>query len=214
MREESGDPTSAPKGATGAGQEKPGAHASSSSCGPPCGSEEVASFSSSRPETGGLYRLKLREQQIATVLGVKVPLYSEAPLAIKRGGHVGSPNLGNICFVNATLQVLLRLEPFHDLLRLHTCELGMVGCAWCCAHEQSKALRGLSRLSDCPLAVMTRRGRFYQRFALQHKKFASRKGTSHHMLDLDEVLTDKKTTERQRRTSRCSRLPASLSGYA
>jgi hypothetical protein len=79
----------------------------------------------------------------------------------------GIANLGNTCFVNALLQVILRIEPLMQMLRVHVtrCRTSGDSCAWCCAFHQASALRGeASALRVCSLALLARRGFFGDAF--------------------------------------------------
>ena len=81
--------------------------------------------------------------------------------------RVGLPNLGFTCFVNASLQVLLRIEPLYRVLCAHAgeCLDGDRECAWCCLHSQARELRMDKRVGECPMALMARRGRFGHDYA-------------------------------------------------
>jgi hypothetical protein len=78
----------------------------------------------------------------------------------------GIANLGNTCFVNALLQVILRIEPLMQMLRVHVtrCRTSGDSCAWCCAFHQASALRGESSSSSSSLALLARRGFFGDAF--------------------------------------------------
>ena len=97
-----------------------------------------------------------------------MPTFGVDALFLKTNQYVSSVGLRNTCFVDAVVQLLFRVEPLHEALIKHVCDIGPIGCALCCARDQSTALRGqvCSPFPGCPLAVLTRRGHFGRDFAL------------------------------------------------
>ena len=127
-------------------------------------------------------------QAAVNVFGVRIPAAGgDLYYGSMRHQPVGSPNLGNTCFVNAAMQVMLRLQPLHRLLVLHKCSNGFENCAWCCLRVQSIALRRETRLDGCPLAVMARRGRFGVEYALKERVQSVRNYADHEMLPLHQA---------------------------
>ncbi len=84
----------------------------------------------------------------------------------RRAEPVGLVNHGNTCFVNAALQLLLRVDPLWRYLQAHSrvgCERGH-GCLTCLVRDQATALREATVPASCPLALAARRGRFGEEF--------------------------------------------------
>lgn len=80
----------------------------------------------------------------------------------------GITNLGNTCFVNAVVQVFLRIEPFARALKSHAEQAGQGHesrrCFLCGAHSTAQALRGV--LGDASqVAMHAREGLYGDQFA-------------------------------------------------
>ena len=107
-------------------------------------------------------------ERSVNAFGIVVPTYGVDALFLKTKQCVSSVGLRNTCFVDAVVQLLFRVEPLHEALIKHVCDIGPIGCVLCCARDQSMALRGQVCLPypGCPLAVLTRRGHFGREFAL------------------------------------------------
>ena len=105
----------------------------------------------------------------------------------------------DICFINASMQVLLRLEPLRHVLMAdgHRCATWEDGCAWCCARELARQVRSESVTAplNC-LATLARRGRFGEEFARKppresQRTFSARlKSLRGCMLPESEVVDD------------------------
>ncbi len=95
------------------------------------------------------------------VASVPVPSAGLAALYVDTKKPTGLANLGNTCFVNAVVQVLLRVSPLREVLRGHTCTATRACCAWCALRDQaSDIIEGGRRVVPSPVAVLARRGRF------------------------------------------------------
>ena len=80
---------------------------------------------------------------------------------------VGIKNIGNTCFVNAAVQMVLRVSPLREALRGHTCEMAKGNCVWCGLRDQARGVVDGGRMLATPhVSVQTRRGRFGTVFAL------------------------------------------------
>ena len=80
-----------------------------------------------------------------------------------QGSIAGIGNDGNSCFLIAVLQLFLRVEPLHLLLRKHqyACRRRPSDCTVCALSQQSSALRcGKGMLRPCPVVCLARRGGF------------------------------------------------------
>ena len=106
-------------------------------------------------------------------LGIELPLAAAAnQMYLSTAGLVGMRNLGHTCYVNAALQVFLRVEPFWKVLQAHaaTCPPSESECVWCAAHAQACTIRGIEQpfkfTSPVPVSEMVLRGRFGKQFAL------------------------------------------------
>ena len=74
----------------------------------------------------------------------------------------GWKNSGNTCFVNAALQLMLRLQPFYEVLHHHKEKCGARDeCMLCLACVEGRVLRGLAPTGRMNrLAVLARQGQF------------------------------------------------------
>ena len=69
------------------------------------------------------------------------------PWADIRAGTAGLMNLGNTCFMNASLQIFARVEPLVDMLRLHDHRRAVTGCFLCALKADLLGMRSGSALS-------------------------------------------------------------------
>jgi hypothetical protein len=79
------------------------------------------------------------------------------------------PNLGATCFVNAVLQMLVRVAPLRNALIGHSraCSLSSRVCVLCLTNAQFRFMRERpGQLPECALAEATRLGHFGAEFAL------------------------------------------------
>ena len=104
------------------------------------GSVQALAIATLRPDEEDLEPHHLLRGQ-RNIFGVSVP--SAGPALFSTAVGVGWKNSGNTCFVNAALQLLLRVEPLYQALRLHRCSpKNVVNCTWCCARTEAAVLRG------------------------------------------------------------------------
>jgi ubiquitin C-terminal hydrolase len=97
-------------------------------------------------------------------------MYFEDTLAVKRG----IPNIGNTCFANALLQVILRIEPLDRLLASHASRCRSSDrCLMCVVADQASALRGRTEVHGSPVAILARQGFFGPEFKAPMKRSVS-----------------------------------------